>query len=760
LSLGYELREGTKVLAQGNGGVAFHLICAVIGLIILGMAADEWRRLGAAEYGRLAAAAGVLLLGRVAGAALVLTGRQPEGLWFEGFLEGATLAAFTWACLFQTFSPPRRANLFLAASALLLGSLLAWDLLTGPSLAAPAPWSALLLLLSGFALVQWGRHWRRSLLWTGGAFLLSLLSAGLALLGRQPAALLGHLAALPLFAVGTYRAIVLDLSAYGLELKAIGEQTLRQTEEMAFLLEVNQAIAASLELPVVLERVSEAAARAVNADWAYILLPKEGRGEEMTVAARYSWWGRRWTQESQVQRELTIRLADYPLLRHAVLRQRQLLANRPEEYEQFEPLHRLLSRPQAGPTLIQPIYLQERSLGALLLGHAGAQRTFNEADGRLCQGLVAQVATAMENARLYQSLDEQARQLADLLRAREQELAQRLAILESIADGVVVASEAGEVVLVNAAAEAILGLPRQQLLGRTFQRLYTELLLAGGQAVFEWGDKLVRGSLAPVKMSDGSLLGHVAVLRDVTRERQAEEAKSKFIATISHELRTPMTSIKGYVELLVAGAAGRLTAQQRQFLEVVAANAERMVGLVNNLIAVSQVERGTIQIEAQAVDMRQIIEEAVQAIRPQAAERQLDLATNLPPGACPVQGDPYFLRQIMDNLLSNALRYTPPQGRITIWTAEAHLEDGQGAPQCYLVVNVRDTGVGIPAEEQDRIFEPFYRVENPLSLEAGGVGMGLAIVRRLVEAHGGRIWVESQPNAGSTFSFVIPTAPP
>lgn len=746
------------MLAQGSSGVAFHLICAVVGLVILGMAADEWRRLGAAEYGRLAAAAGALLLGRIVGAALVLTGRQPDGLWFEGMLEGLTLAAFTWACLFQTFSPSHRAHLFLAASAALLGSILAWDLLTGPSPAAAILWPATLLVLSGFALLQWIRHWRKSSPWVGGAFLLSLLSAGFGLLGQQSAALLGHLVALPLLAIETYRTIIADLSAYGLELKAIGEQTLRQTEEMAFLLEVNQAIAASLELPVVLERVSEAAARAVNADWAYVLLSQEGNQEELTIAARYSWWGRRWTQESQVQRELVIRLADYPLLRHAVLRQRQLLANRPEEYEQFEPLHKLLARPQAGPTLIQPIYLQERSLGALLLGHTGLQRTFSEADGRLCQGLVAQVATAMENARLYQSLDEQARQLAELLRAREKELAQRLAILESIADGVVVAGEAGDIVLVNAAAEAILGLSRQQLLGRTLKRLYTELLLAGGQAVFEWGEKLVRGSLAPVKMSDGSLLGHVAVLRDVTRERQAEEAKSKFIATISHELRTPMTSIKGYVELLAAGAVGKLTAQQRQFLEVVAANAERMVGLVNNLIAVSQVERGAIQIEAQAVDMREIIEEAVQAVRPQAAERQLDLVTNLPSGVCPVQGDSYFLRQIMDNLLSNALRYTPPKGRITIWTAEAQLEDGQGAPQRYLVVNVRDTGVGIPAEEQGRIFEPFYRVENPLSLEAGGVGMGLAIVKRLVEAHGGRIWVESQPNAGSTFSFVIPAA--
>ncbi len=743
---------------QGTGSMAFHLIGAVVGLIIVGMAANEWRRLGTAEYGRLAAAAGVLLLGRMAGGALSLSGRQPAGVWLEGLLEGLTLITFAWAWLFQTFSRPRQANLFLIAALVILGSILAWNLLVGPLPVAATIWAAALLLGSGLALGQWIRHRRRSSVWVGSAFLSLLLSAGLGLLGHQPASLLSHLAALPLFAIETYRAIVADLSAYGHELRSISGQALRQTEEMAFLLEVGQAITASLELPVVLERVSEAAARAVNAAWAYVLLTTDDDPEELTVAARYGWWGKRWTQESQAQRKATIRLADYPLLRHAVLRRRQLLTNQPEEYEQFDSLHRLLARPQSGPTLIQPIYLQERTLGVLLLGHSGSSQAFSEADGRLCQGLAGQMATAIENARLYHNLNEQAQKLADLLRIREEELAQRLAILESIADGVVVAGDRGNVVLVNAAAERILGVPRQKLVGRTIKRLYTELLRAGGQAVFEWGDRLVRGNLAPVRMPDGSLLGYVTVFRDVTRERQAEEAKSKFIATISHELRTPMTSIKGYIELLMGGAVGKLTLQQRQFLEVVAANAERMVSLVNNLIAVSEIERGTIQIEARPVSMREIIEEAVQAAQPEAAERRLELTANLPPKLCPVMGDPQLLRQILDNLLSNALHYTPPNGRITLWTAEADLENSDGAPQHYLVVNIRDTGVGIPIEEQGRIFEAFYRVENPLSLEAGGVGMGLAIVKRLVEAHGGRIWVESRPNAGSTFSFVIPAA--
>jgi signal transduction histidine kinase len=373
------------------------------------------------------------------------------------------------------------------------------------------------------------------------------------------------------------------------------------------------------------------------------------------------------------------------------------------------------------------------------------------------------VATSIDNARLYHSVDEQARHLAELLRVREQEATQRQAILESIADGVVVASEAEEVVLANAAAERILGMPREKLIGQAIRRLYAALLRStrskGSDApVFQWGDRQVMGSMAPVRMPDGTLLGYVAVFRDVSRERQAERAKSSFIATVSHELRTPLTSIKGYVELMAAGAVGAISPQQAKFLEIVEHNTERLVSLVNNLIAVSEMERGSITVQARPVDIKGVVEDALRGCQPQADEKQLSLVSSVPPGLAPARGDPQHIRQILDNLLDNALHYTPCQGRVTVWAAEASLESDGAEPQAYVVVSVRDTGVGIAAEDQEKIFERFYRAENALSVEAGGTGMGLAIARSLVEAHGGRIWVESQVGVGSTFSFTIPAA--
>jgi signal transduction histidine kinase len=207
----------------------------------------------------------------------------------------------------------------------------------------------------------------------------------------------------------------------------------------------------------------------------------------------------------------------------------------------------------------------------------------------------------------------------------------------------------------------------------------------------------------------------------------------------------------------VAGAVGQVNPQQQRFLDVVGNNTERLVSLVNNLIAVSEMERGAITIEPKIVDMRNLIQEAVQAIEPYTSQNQLSVSVSLPKDLAPVWGDAGHLRQIMDNLLDNAVRYTPAQGRITVWAALADLQDRRDGRHKYVVVSVRDTGVGIPPKEQRRIFEKFYRVDNPLSVEAGGTGVGLAIVRSLVEAHGGRVWVESEPGAGSTFSFTVPT---
>ena len=230
-----------------------------------------------------------------------------------------------------------------------------------------------------------------------------------------------------------------------------------------------------------------------------------------------------------------------------------------------------------------------------------------------------------------------------------------------------------------------------------------------------------------------------------------DRLKSEFVANVSHELRTPMTSIKGYVDIMLMGAAGKLSDQQTNFLEVIKSNTDRMITLVNDLLNISQMETGRIELDIVPLDVRPVLEAAISRVRLMAEKenREMSLALDLPDALPLVLADSDRLEQIVQNLVDNAYHYTPAGGHI--WVS-AHLEGD------YLQVDVRDDGIGIPPEEQERVFERFYRGEDTLVIKTAGTGLGLSIVQNLVEMHGGRIWVTSEgvPGAGSVFSFTIP----
>ncbi|GAG30314.1 unnamed protein product, partial [marine sediment metagenome] len=247
-------------------------------------------------------------------------------------------------------------------------------------------------------------------------------------------------------------------------------------------------------------------------------------------------------------------------------------ANAPKDYAQFERLHSLLGRPQSGPTLVQPICVQDQVLGVVLLGYIGKQRSFSQADGRLCQALVAQAATSIENARLYQRLDARAKDLAEQLSAQEAQSIQVQSILDSVSEGVLVIGTADEVVAANPAAERILDMPPDNSVVQLIKGLAAGAEGAPakedeGLVVFEWKEKTLKGSLATVKLPDGSQVGHIVVFRDFTRGQPVDRALVEYVATAAQESRGPVSSIKSNVELLDAGAAGALTFQQLDFIE-------------------------------------------------------------------------------------------------------------------------------------------------------------------------------------------------
>ncbi|MDT8899013.1 GAF domain-containing protein [Thermanaerothrix sp. 4228-RoL] len=422
-----------------------------------------------------------------------------------------------------------------------------------------------------------------------------------------------------------------------------------------------------------------------------------------------------------------------------------------------------------------PLILGEEVLGSLFLIHRQPGH-FREMHIHLAQAIARQMSITLSNAELFGLIRDQAESLGQMVREQQIEASRSRAILEAVADGVMVTDADLRITLFNASAERILGLQANLVLNQSLERfsgLFGEAGHAWVQTIQRWSEqaeaadasetfagqmvledqRVVAIHVAPVFWRD-HFLGTVSIFRDVTYQVQVDRLKSEFLANVSHELRTPLTAIKGYVDVMLMGAAGTITESQQRFLRIVKENAERLIRVVNDLLDVSRIEAGRVELNRAAFDLAEVVREGLQAMQARAREEsrnlifELDLAPTLPP----VYGDRERVRQIVESLLSNSYHYTPDQGRIMLRVYPISEHEVQ--------VDVRDTGIGIPIEDQPRIFERFYRGNNPLVMAKAGTGLGLALAKILVEMQGGRIWFTSSgiPGEGSTFSFTLPIA--
>jgi PAS domain S-box-containing protein len=414
-------------------------------------------------------------------------------------------------------------------------------------------------------------------------------------------------------------------------------------------------------------------------------------------------------------------------------------------------------------------------MGVLTLGHAEVGY-FTEEHLQLVSAAASQIAIAVSNSDLYAYITEQADQLGTMLQAQQAEAVKSRAILESIADGVLVLDHNGRVLLVNPAAEELLGFSAMVIEGEHYrhmlglgetsaqrelaQALYHELRsrlesredrtrLEGGMVRLESGNQVLAVNITPLVIAVGGAPGLVAAMRDMSREAEVERLKNEFISTVSHELRTPMTSIKGYTDLLFLGMAGGLTDAQRNFLQIIKSNADRLTALVNDILDISRIETGRLRLTIEPLDLGKIIGDVVLVFQEQYREKGLVLEWVEPPDLPQVRGDTARVTQVLNNLLANAWQYTLSGGRVTVLVRPA---DG------FLQVDVSDTGIGIGPDDIGRVFDRFYRVDHPVVEEAGGTGLGLSIVKMFVGILGGTIWVNSELGVGSTFSFTLPLA--
>ncbi|MBN1977936.1 MAG: response regulator [Anaerolineae bacterium] len=418
--------------------------------------------------------------------------------------------------------------------------------------------------------------------------------------------------------------------------------------------------------------------------------------------------------------------------------------------------------------LVGPLIANGQFRGLMVLA-SSKEGTYDVGHEQLFRNFLSQVATAIGNAEVYRLISQQAQELGQMFRQQQEQATEREAILTSIADGVVVNDMEGNIILVNPAAERILGVSEKELLSRDFDSLFAAFGSQGeeeaGAAMetllntsvpeaaksykinLEADNRVIHALLSPVLSLRGDFMGVVTIFRDVTKEVEADRAKSEFVSTVSHELRTPMTAIKGYTDLLHAGAAGPINDEQKRFLTTIKSNTDRLTALINDLLDISRMETGRIRFEPRSLQVGEVVADVVNVLAGSAEDKHLRLNYEVAAGLPDVMGDRDRLNQVLTNLIGNAIRYTPDGGEIDV--------------KVYLVeravrVDVRDTGIGIAPEDMAHLFERFYRADHPLVQETRGTGLGLSIVKMFVEMHGGRIWVESEPDQGSTFTFILP----
>jgi len=392
-----------------------------------------------------------------------------------------------------------------------------------------------------------------------------------------------------------------------------------------------------------------------------------------------------------------------------------------------------------------PLSGPEGALHGVLAVYARRPRAWRPEEIEALLALAANTSAALSNAELYSRV------------SLEKE--RSVAILANIADGIVAVDRDGKVVLWNAAAEQITGVPADEALGRTPVQVLQRTLESPSEDA-QPGSRLVsitRGgeevwlSLSEAVMRDplGHVAGRIFAFRDISADRMIEQVKSDFVAAVSHELRTPLTSIYGFAETLLRQDVLFGEDERRIFLGYIASESERLTGIVDQLLNVARLDAGDLHVEPEPIDVASVVSEVVETVEETGNVNGHRLEVDLPAEPLSAEADREKLRQVFSILVENALKYSPDGAKVTV---------GARRKEGAVEVRVVDEGVGIPSAEQERIFRKFYRAEATVRDGGGGTGLGLFIAKELVTAMGGRIWVESTEGEGSSFAFELPVA--
>jgi signal transduction histidine kinase/CheY-like chemotaxis protein len=558
-------------------------------------------------------------------------------------------------------------------------------------------------------------------------------------------------------------------------LLSANRQLEQRIKELNILYGIGKSVTSLLDLQKLFSHLVDAAVYISGAEEGWLMLVDQGTDELYVCAAR--------GLEEKQARTLRLRVEDS--LAGAVMRSGEPIVVGSGR-------HKVKTAYLVKSLMAVPIKIEQRSIGVLCVAFRASDRTFSSNALYLVSAIADYAAIAIENAHLFAGIQD--------ARARVE------AILRGTLDAVLVTDEENRILLLNDAAFRVLGLVHPNKLGTPSHpnkgtpshpnkgtpshpnklgtpshpnKLGTlspgatantsataELNAVVGQPVGEVIPHKELRSLfsqaagsnvdlrTEVSLDDGRTfnahltpvtgVGDVVVMQDITHFKDLERLKNEFVSTVSHDLRSPLTSIRGFVDLIEM--TGSLNDRQKTFAEKIREGVTVITRMITELLDLSRIEKGG-KFEFTVIALNEVISESVETLRGHAASKKQRLEVALPSNLSPVMGNRLRLGQAVKNLVGNAIKYTPYQGRIRVWTEE---RDGQ------ILFHVRDTGIGISAEDQTKLFQEFYRVKSPQTDEIPGTGLGLSITKSIIERHGGRIWVNSELGKGSTFTFLLP----
>ena len=773
--------EAIKLLTQPPADVVYYLVILFALEAVLGLAIGQARRSGwTTRLRQITFSTAALLMGRVVLTivALLAVLGVPAGVVLasavtpplERAIDLISLGVLAW-----TFVPLLRDRRQLGLGLLVINSVVA--------LIVYAIFAGQWYNTSAAPTAFYGAS-KQEVVWQVWSLALAALSAGAILLARAElsgttlfafiALMLGHLfqmisplpqshiagwvwlaqlTAYPLFAVAVYRQVIL---AESYAAPAQARLPAKDTAKPDLILEAVRRLSISTDLPLALQQVAAAMAQALEADLAAIGLPSDSVQDEIDLVAIHH-------PGAAPSPGATFSLSKQPVVNRALERRRPIAVEPDETTPELTDLFGLTGSFVAGPLLVAPLLDERTVLGVILLGNPRSRRVWSAVETQRARTLSNYVAAALVAAKRNKELEQRAEELSQTLHQQELEATQRRSVLEAALQRAQTDAQKASTRLA-ALAQIQKEQAEQHDIDQSWQAKAQQL--AGERARLENDQreqlaevKQLTQLQAAVEMQLKDAQRQIAQLKDEVQRRALllesaatapDSNQRDVVASMTQELRTPMTSISGYIDLLLSESVGILGAMQRQFLQRVKANVERMDGMLVDLIGITAIDAGEIKIEPEPVDVAQIVEEAVMGSAALFREHELSIRIEIAEGLPRIQADRDSLYQIVSHLLSNAALCSPANSEVIVQAqVQPEMSD-------YLLFGVTDHGGGIPPEDRLRAFHRMYRADHPLIQGLGETGIGLSIAKTLVEAHGGRIWVDSVMGQGSTFTFILP----